>query len=66
LPDKRKHSLLISLDAACQSFDGGQLSAGLNQLNAFQNKVQAQVQDSDPVLAQTLIDTVQAIIDAFE
>lgn len=61
LPDNRKHAFLVSLQAACASFDGGQITAGINQLNAFENKVRAQVQDSDPALAETLIQAVQTI-----
>ena len=64
LPLNRKRPLIASLNAACASFDAGHLIPGINQLQAFQNKVQTQVAPSDPALAQQLIAAAQAIIDA--
>lgn len=45
---KNKRPLIASLKAACASFDRGSMESGLNQLNAFQNKVNAQVARSNP------------------
>ena len=64
LPDNRKHPLLVSLDVACESFDRGDFTDGIGQLTSFENKVHAQVQDSDPDLAQTLLETVHVILNA--
>ena len=61
--------LLVDLDeatlkAAAASFDDGRVQPGINQLGAFQNKVRAQVAPLDPVLADSLINAAQVIIDA--
>src|SRR5439155_638419 len=64
LGDNTKHSLLVSLLAASASFDRGDIIPGINQLQAFENKVRAQVAPSDPTLAAQLIDAAQTIIDA--
>jgi hypothetical protein len=63
LPRGRQRPLIVSLKAACASFDDGELTAGIRQLAAFQNKVRAQVTPLDATLAQQLIDCTQAIID---
>jgi hypothetical protein len=55
LPDNRKHPLLVSLGGACQSFERGHLNTGINQLQAFEHKVRAQVEKSDPALGRRLI-----------
>jgi len=57
LPRNRVRPLIASLTAACASFDRGNVTSALNQLHAFQNKVDAQVAPSNPALAQKLIDT---------
>ena len=56
--------LIASLKAAAESFDAGNTIPALNQLQAFQKKVQAQIAPSDPALAQQLIDGAQAVINA--
>jgi N-acetylneuraminic acid mutarotase len=56
--------LLASLRAAAASFDGGDTIPGVNQLQAFQHKVQAQVAPLNPALAQALNDAAQQIIEA--
>ena len=61
---KNKQPLLASLVAAMASFDRGRFNAGVNQLEAFEHKVSAQVARSDPALAQTFIQAAQEIIDA--
>jgi hypothetical protein len=38
----------------------------MNQLEAFQNKVRAQLGRDDPATAQTLIECVQLILEAFQ
>jgi len=61
-------ALVKSLEAAAKSFDKGNVGAGINQLQAFQNKVKAQSgkKIKDPADAQLLIDEAQKIIDAAE
>jgi len=64
LSTQQKRSLLAALDAAGNAFEAGACNLGMNHLNAFQNKVQAQVSATDPALADTLINRAQAIIDS--
>jgi hypothetical protein len=64
LPDSRKHPLLVSLDGACQSFEKGHLNTGVNQLQAFEQKVRAQVEKSDPALARRLVAITELILGA--
>ena len=42
-------------------FDRGKVTAGLNQLSAFQNKVHAQVAPGNPALANELIAALKMI-----
>jgi hypothetical protein len=51
------------LKAAAESAYNGNFTAAINQLQAFQNKVRAQVAPNDPVLANELIAATQEIID---
>jgi hypothetical protein len=55
--------LLASLRAALASIDRIHPATAINQLQAFQNKVQAQVAPVDPELAAQLIAEAQVIID---
>lgn len=64
LGGKNANPLLASLRAAAAAFDRGNLNAGINQLQAFQHKVQAQIAPLDPALAAALIEAAQEIIDA--
>ena len=64
LSSRQQRSLLATLNAAAAAFERGNLSSGLNQLEAFQNKIRAQVARSDPDLAKALIRAAQHIIDA--
>jgi hypothetical protein len=59
----RPHPLVASLNAAAQSIDHDHGGTAINQLHAFQHKVHAQVEESDPALAAELITDSQAIID---
>jgi len=59
-----KQSLIASLNAALGAIDRSNPTAAINQLQAFQNKVTAQISPVDPALAQTLIDEAQSIINA--
>jgi hypothetical protein len=61
---ERPQPLLASLRAALAAIDRSQPSVAINQLEAFQNKVRAQVAPHDPELAAQLIAEAQAIIDA--
>jgi hypothetical protein len=63
---KNKRPLIASLKAACASFDRGNFISAMNQLEAFQNKVRAQLGRDDPATAQTLIECVQLILEAFQ
>lgn len=63
LAPHRQQPLRVSLQAAAASFDSGNFIAGVNQLRAFQNKVRAQVQRSDPALALSLIRAADGIIE---
>jgi len=64
LGGKNANPLLASLRAAATSFDRGNSNAGINQLQAFQNQVRAQIAPLDPTLAATFIEVAQEIIDA--
>ncbi|WP_162897490.1 hypothetical protein, partial [Raoultella ornithinolytica] len=64
LPRNRKQPLSASLKAACASFDKGHFVPALNQLEAFQNKVSAQIAPDYPSDAVTYIQQAQKIIDS--
>jgi len=64
LSGKTLQPLLASLDAANKSFSRGNTKTAVNQLQAFQHKVSAQLSRSNPLLAAQLIDLAQSIIDA--
>jgi len=55
--------LIASLRNAAKSFENGNAPAGINQLQAFQNKVQAQIAPSRPSLAAQWIAETHQIID---
>jgi hypothetical protein len=59
----RAQSLAATLSAAIQSIDRSNPTAAINQLQAFQNQISAQVAPLDPTLAGTLINDAQTIID---
>ena len=60
----KANALLASLRAALASIDRCQPATAINQLEAFKNKVLAQIAPSDPALANQLLADAQAIIDA--
>ncbi len=60
---KNINPLLATLEAAGASFARGNAISGINQLEAFQNKVRAQIAPLDSALAGTLIEAAQEIID---
>jgi hypothetical protein len=64
LDRRNKRPLIATLKASCASFERGSFNSGANQLNAFQNKVHAQVFPSNPALASELTRRAQEIIDA--
>jgi hypothetical protein len=66
LARNRKRPLIASLKAAGASFDRGSFGSAVSQLEAFQNKVRAQVARIDQALANELIADAQAIIDAVQ
>jgi len=63
LPSQRQHPLLVSLKSAKASFISGEPITAVNQLNAFRNKVRAQVAPTYPELAAILAQSAQNIID---
>jgi hypothetical protein len=63
LGTKNLKPLLASLEAALASFERRNLISGVNQLKAFQSKVEAQVARIDSALAGELVDRAQRIID---
>ncbi|MBI3850912.1 MAG: tandem-95 repeat protein [Verrucomicrobia bacterium] len=64
LSRQNRSPLIVTLKAAAASFESERQRPGINQLNAFQNKVRAQVTPLDPALAESLINAAQVIIDA--
>jgi hypothetical protein len=61
---RRSQPLLATLYAALHSIERGNPVSARNQLQAFQNKVRAQVAPRDPALAACLTQTAQEIMDA--
>ncbi len=66
LDRKTKRSFIATLKAGCSSFDRQNCVSAVNQLEAFQNKVRAQITKENPVAAQFLIGAAQAVIDAYQ
>jgi hypothetical protein len=65
VPSGIQNALVSSLQAAIDSFNRGNNTAGVNQLGAFQNKVSAQSGKAiDAALADALIAAAQRIINA--
>jgi hypothetical protein len=64
LKSRNQQPLLASLNASAASFDRGSLGAGINQLQAFENKVLAQIAPLDEQAAEELLAAAQTIIDA--
>jgi hypothetical protein len=62
LDRRNKRPLIASLKAACASFDRGDCFSGVNQLNAFRNKVRAQLSRSNPDVADDLIALADKVI----
>ena len=59
----RSQPLIASLSAALRSIERGNLVSAINQLQAFQNKIGAQVARSEPALAAAFIQAAQEIIE---
>ncbi len=66
LSARSQQPLLASLDAAAAAFDRGNTTAGNNQLQAFQNKLRAQVIPFDAALASELTRAAQEVIDGVD
>ncbi len=64
LDPRNARPLAATLQAAVASFDRGSLISGVNQLQAFQNKVRAQVAPVNPALAEQWIRDAREIITA--
>jgi hypothetical protein len=58
----KPHPLVASLSAALSSIERSSPTSAVNQLQAFQNKVGAQVAPSNPVLAQTFNQSAQQLV----
>ena len=58
----RSQPLIGTLSAALRSIERGNFVAAVNQLQAFQNKVRAQVSRSDPALAASFVGVAQEVI----
>jgi uncharacterized repeat protein (TIGR03803 family) len=65
LSDKDAHPLLVTLQAAGESFDRTDTTTGLNQLEVFLRKVRSKVTPNDRTLAEALTQAAQKIIEAF-
>lgn len=63
LPAQNIRPLLASLEAACASVARSNATAAVNQLEAFQHKVRAQVAKKNPALAAQWIQAAQRIIE---
>jgi len=63
LARNRKQPLVASLKAAMASFDRESWGSGVNQLEAFENKVRAQVAPTDAALAEELHRAVHTILE---
>jgi len=61
---KNKRPLIATLKAAAASFERGNFEAGMNQLEAFQLKVRAQIAGANPAEAAAFIACAQRILDA--
>jgi hypothetical protein len=67
LDRKNKRPLIATLKAAGASYDRGDHDhTAANQLNAFQNKVRAQIGKSDPAAAQKFIDAAAGLVEAID
>jgi hypothetical protein len=64
LPANLRRELGTTLHAALASLERGQVQAAINQLRAFEHKVQAQIGRSNPALAEELIGATEAVINA--
>jgi hypothetical protein len=60
---RRSQPLLATLSAALRSIERGNSVSAINQLQAFHQKVRAQVAPSDPTLAASYIQMAQEIIE---
>ncbi len=63
---RNKRPLIATLKAACASFDRGNCVSGVNQLQAFQNKVRAQIGRVNPALADEIIALTQKVLDCID
>jgi hypothetical protein len=63
---RNKRPLIATLKAAIASFDRGSCVSGVNQLEAFQNKVRAQIGHENSALADEIIALAQKILDGIE
>jgi poly(3-hydroxybutyrate) depolymerase len=64
LSQKSKHPLIVSLAASAASFERGNIEAGWNQLNAFEEKVRAQVVPFNVDLGNHLIQIAQELMNS--
>ncbi len=61
---KNKRPFIATLKAAAASLDRGNLNSAFGQLNAFRNKVRAQIQRTDPDVAAEWIQIADSLMQA--
>jgi len=66
LTPNERNALLGHLNAACATFNAGNVQAGIQQLQLFQTRVNNKIAPSDPALAQILVQSAQDIINAVQ
>ena len=66
LDRRNNRPFIASLKAACASFDRGNCVSGVNQLEAFQNKVRAQIGRVNAALADEIIALTQKVLDCID
>jgi hypothetical protein len=66
LTRKNKRPLIASLKSACAAFDRGDFIPALNELEAFQRKVAAQIARGNPNEAAAFTESTQQILDAIK
>ena len=66
LAGNRRQPLWASLNTAAAAFARADFIAGANQLDAFENKVRAQIAPSDPLLAESLLQAARTVIEGVD
>jgi len=64
LDPNSQHPLLAILQESAASFDRGDFTSGINQLQEFQNQVRAEIAPSDSAVASTLVQAAEQVLNA--